>query len=106
MQITQVFLIAFYMAISYNMVMYEVIYAKSAKQSLNKMQPAKVAQIISKIEEIALNPYDNHNNVTKLQGREGYRLRVGDWRILYSLNNNKLILLVLEVLPRGSAYKH
>ena len=105
-KITQVFLIAFFIAISYNIIMYEVIYAKSAKQNLNKMQSAKVAQIIAKIEEIALNPYGNHNNVTKLQGREGYRLRVGDWRILYSLNNNKLILLVLEVLPRGSAYKH
>jgi mRNA interferase RelE/StbE len=86
--------------------MYEVIYSRSASQSLRTLQPAKRQQIIEKVNQIAADPYGKHNNVTKLQGREGYRLRVGDWRILYTIENDQLVLRVVDVLPRGSAYKH
>ena len=34
-----------------------------------------------------------------------YRLRVGDWRISYAVEQEQLIILVLEVAPRGSAYR-
>lgn len=86
--------------------MYKVIYSSSARQSLRKLQPAKRQQIIEKIEHIAADPYAQHNNVVKLQGREGYRLRVGDWRVLYTIENHQLVLRVIDILPRGSAYKH
>lgn len=33
-----------------------------------------------------------------------YRLRVGDWRILYAIEDDKLIVLILEVVRRDSAY--
>ena len=59
----------------------------------------------AKFAEIATSPYDTHNNVTKLQGRDGYRLRVGDWRVLYELHDGELVLLMVDVLPRGSAYR-
>ena len=69
------------------------------------MQPQWADRIRGKIAEIATSPYDTHNNVTKLQGRNGYRLRVGDWRVLYELHDGELVLLMVDVLPRGSAYK-
>jgi len=31
-------------------------------------------------------------NAIKLQGRDGYRLRVGDWRVIYEIQNNKLVI--------------
>lgn len=63
-------------------------------------------RIINKIREVAENPYAPNNNIKKLQGRDGYRLRVGDWRIIYDLYDDKLIMLVLEIDSRGGIYAH
>jgi mRNA interferase RelE/StbE len=42
----------------------------------------------------------------KLQGYDNlYRIRVGDWRISYAVEDDRLIVLVLEVAPRGDAYR-
>lgn len=85
--------------------MYRVLETSAAQKALRKMQPQWADRIRGKIAEIATSPYDTHNNVTKLQGRNGYRLRVGDWRVLYELHDGELVLLMVDVLPRGSAYR-
>jgi mRNA interferase RelE/StbE len=59
--------------------------------------------IQTKITVLAADPYSPNNNATKLQGRAGYRLRVGDWRVLYELESQRLV--VLDVKPRGGAYQ-
>ena len=59
--------------------------------------------IVKKITALASDPYAPNNNATKLQGRPGYRLRVGDWRVLYELAKDRL--LVLDIKPRGGAYR-
>ena len=85
--------------------MYEVVYTKQADRTLRRM-PRNQAQVIRiKIEEIARDPYAQHNNLTKLVGRSGYRLRVGDWRILYELQDQQLIMLVVKVASRGDVYR-
>jgi mRNA interferase RelE/StbE len=56
------------------------------------------------IKQVAIDPYATHSNVTKLQGRDGYRLRVGDWRVIYELHDDRLQLRVLEVGARGGIY--
>jgi mRNA interferase RelE/StbE len=68
--------------------------------------PRKTAKLIrEKLENIAADPYADHPNAKKLQGREGYRLRVGDWRVIYKIENEQLVIIVLKVAPRGEAYK-
>lgn len=86
--------------------MHQVKESDNAKIALYKIQPEWAARIRQKISHIAADPYGRHNNVTKLQNSEYYRLRVGDWRIIYSINNNELLIFVIDVLSRGSAYKH
>jgi mRNA interferase RelE/StbE len=61
-------------------------------------------RVVGKIKEIAADPYARHNNAKKLQGRDGYRLRIGDWRVIYELCEDRLELLVLEVGARGGIY--
>lgn len=47
------------------------------------------------------------SGVTKLTGYTNqYRIRVGDWRIRYAIEDDKLLVLVLVVLPRDKAYRH
>ena len=84
--------------------MYTVVLTKLADRTLRKL-PRNVANLIrAKIDEIAADPYGQHNNVTKLTGRDGYRVRVGDWRVLYELQDQQLVMLVVKIGPRGSVY--
>jgi mRNA interferase RelE/StbE len=73
-------------------------------QSLSKLPLNLQKRIVSKINLVAANPYGRHNKVTKLQGRRGYRLRIGDWRVIYDLHDDRLELWALEVGPRGGIY--
>jgi mRNA interferase RelE/StbE len=60
--------------------------------------------IRGKIRQYAADPTSLANNLRKLQGREDqYRLRVGDWRVIF--RQDGVILDVLKVRPRGSAYE-
>ncbi|WP_338466544.1 type II toxin-antitoxin system RelE/ParE family toxin [Novosphingobium sp. ZN18A2] len=79
-----------------------VTYTRAALKTLRRM-PADVAErIIGKIEQYAAAPASQANNVTVLKGREGIRLRVGDWRVI--MNDDGVVLAVLDIGPRGSIY--
>lgn len=65
--------------------------------------PANTArQITAKIEQYAADPASLANNVVRLQGREGFRLRVGDWRVIFS--DDGVVLAIMNVGPRGGVY--
>lgn len=85
--------------------MYRIMFTKQADKSLRKMPRNIARRIRKKLSTIADAPYKPHNNVTYLQNRPGYRLRVGDWRVIYEIRNEQLIILVLRVRPRGEAYR-
>ncbi len=85
--------------------MYKLMFSLDAAKTLRKM-PRNVAKTIrGKLNQLTVDPYAPNNNLTKLAGREGYRLRVGDWRIIYQINNDILEILVLRIAPRGEVYK-
>jgi len=44
-------------------------------------------------------------NVTKLVGQPGYRLRVGDWRVMYDVDSGRVVVRVLRIGPRGGVYE-
>jgi mRNA interferase RelE/StbE len=65
--------------------------------------PANTAKrIMGKVEDYATDPASQANNVTALKGRDGIRLRVGDWRVVMS--DEGQVLEVLDVGPRGGVY--
>ncbi|WP_324281934.1 type II toxin-antitoxin system RelE/ParE family toxin [Cyanobacterium aponinum UTEX 3221] len=85
--------------------MYKIEYSKTAIKKLNKIPKNLVKRIQNKLTEIAQNPYRENPNLKKLVGREGYRLRIRDWRIIYEINNDRIVILVLEIDTRGGIYK-
>lgn len=85
--------------------MYRLLFTKQAQRTLQKLPRDKSAAIINRLERIARDPHAQDNNVTKLQNRPGYRLRAGDWRVIYEVRNDQLIILVLRIAPRGEAYR-
>lgn len=84
--------------------MYKVVTTKSFTKALSRLPLKLQKRIVGKIKEVAADPYAIHNNVTKLQGRDGYRLRIGDWRLIYELQDDRMELWVLEVGARGGIY--
>ena len=84
--------------------MRKVVATKSFAKALSRLSVNWQKRILSKIKELAADPYGHHNNVTKLQGREGYRLRIGNWRVIYELHDDRLELWVLDVGARGGIY--
>lgn len=84
--------------------MYKVVTTKSFAKALSRLSVNWQRRIVEKIKEVAADPYARHNNVTKLQGRDAYRLRVGDWRVIYELHDDRLELWALEVGARGEIY--
>ncbi len=90
-------------ALGYLKPMKPINYTRQALKALRRM-PADMAQrIIAKIEQYAQEPESQANNVKALKGREGFRLRVGDWRVI--MNDDGVVLAVLEIGPRGSVYE-
>jgi mRNA interferase RelE/StbE len=85
--------------------MHEICYSPRALKVLRRI-PANLAETIrTKVVQVAADPFAPNNNAKKLQGREGYRLRVGDWRVIYKVEASQLILLVIEIGPRGAIYQ-
>ena len=84
--------------------MHSIEYTREARKSLAAV-PRNVRELIeSKIEALAVDPL-GAQNVKKLVGRPGYRLRVGDWRVIYSLESGRLVVRVLDIGPRGGVYQ-
>ena len=87
-----------------NSLVYKVVTTKSFAKALSRLPVNWQKRIVEKIKVVAADPYVTHNNVTRLQGRDGYRLRIGDWRVIYELHDDRLELWALEVGPRGGIY--
>ncbi|WP_018297453.1 type II toxin-antitoxin system RelE family toxin [Corynebacterium lubricantis] len=85
---------------------YEVKLTRRAARDLGKIQrgnPKLFRQIIDAIQALGTDPYPA--GCVDLGGREGYRVRVRDHRILYSVVESHLVVEVVRVGPRGDVYK-
>ena len=84
--------------------MFKIEYTRDALKALKALPGNLQAGIVRKIEQLAANLFEA-SNVKKLAGRDGYRLRFGDWRVIYEVHGDRLVIYVLAVAPRGGAYK-
>lgn len=79
-----------------------VAYSKIASRVLLKMPRNDAARIRGKVDQYAANPAALANQVKKLQGRSGYRLRVGDWRVIFDEDDS--VVSIEEIGSRGGIY--
>lgn len=85
--------------------MKQISYSRQATKTLIKM-PVNTAKLVrSKIEQYAADPATLANNIKALKGSsEGlFRLRVGDWRVIFTEDGR--ILEIIRIAPRGGAYE-
>ena len=77
----------------------EILITKTAVKNIRKLDALTRERILNGINKL---PF---GDVKRLQGFDNYyRLRIGDFRIIFSPDGNNIT--VLAVLPRGEAYKH
>jgi len=64
--------------------------------------PATTSRLIqSKILQLAADPFAQNINIKKLVGRLGYRLRVGNWRVIYEIQETRIVIFVMAIAARG-----
>jgi mRNA interferase RelE/StbE len=84
---------------------YQVEYLRTAQKALRRM-PADVARrFLDAFDRLAIDLASPGLDVRPLRGRPGWRLRIGGWRAVYRVEEGRLLILVLDVGPRGDIYK-
>jgi mRNA interferase RelE/StbE len=83
---------------------YSIEYTRDAVKVLARMPRTLRERVASKIEDLARDPF-GAVNVRQFVGQPGYRLRVGDWRVIYDVEQGRLLVRVLRIAPRGGAYE-
>jgi mRNA interferase RelE/StbE len=78
-------------------------YSAQASRTLRKLDTKNRNLIRNKINQLADNPASVRNNIKALKGMPGVnRLRVGDWRVIYS--DKGTILFIIKIGARGGIY--
>ncbi|NQT72791.1 MAG: type II toxin-antitoxin system RelE/ParE family toxin [Chloroflexi bacterium] len=85
--------------------MHEIFFTKQADRALRRMPKATAQRIREKLNRIAVDPHATYRNVKRLQKTPAFRLRVGDWRVIYEIDGSQLRILVLKIGPRGGVYE-
>jgi mRNA interferase RelE/StbE len=83
---------------------YAIVFARSARKELERLEQPLAFRILRRIEALALTP--RPDGCRKLQGATNlWRIRVGDYRVLYALDDIQKIVDVIAVRHRSDAYR-
>jgi mRNA interferase RelE/StbE len=83
---------------------YDIRFRKSVFKDLQPIPRKDVERILSAIRGLAVNPRPPQSQ--KLSGSEKYRLRSGNYRILYEIEDDVLVVCVVKVGHRKDIYRH
>ena len=81
---------------------YEVRWTETSLEQLGKLQKNIAQRIVNKIEGVKSNPF---LYAEKLTGIDLFKLRIGDYRVIMSIESGKMIIFVLEVGHRKKIYR-
>lgn len=84
----------------------KIVIEKAAAKRLVRLQPALRTAILVRLAEIAEAPFAEHANVKALKGEQDlFRLRHGDWRVVYRVIRVDDEIRVVVVETRGDVYR-
>ena len=83
---------------------YRVEITKKALRGLKKLPKPLVKRLLEAANSLSENP--RPNDYKKLRGFDDlYRIRVGDWHIIYAIEDDVLLVLIITIKPRGEVYR-
>jgi mRNA interferase RelE/StbE len=86
------------------MTKFEIIFKRSVKKDLRPIPTEDVQRILSRIASLSDNP--RPLGAKKLTNQERYRIRQGVYRILYEIQQEKLVVTVVKIGHRRGVYKN
>ena len=86
------------------MALYEIFWKSSAKKELKKIDKRYIKKILDEIKTLSQEPYPiNHK---KLIGSQNlFRIRINDYRVVYKVEEDKLIIEIIRVKHRKDVYR-
>lgn len=85
------------------MAKYNLTIKKSAAKELQDIPKKDLAKIIKRIQSLAENPRPGGSQ--KLSSRQQYRIRHGDYRIIYSINDGQFVVDIVKIGRRREVYR-
>lgn len=85
--------------------MFSIEYRRPARKALTRMPKPLAGRFLCAFERLARDPSRSDLDSKPLVGRDGYRLRIGEWRAIYRIEADRLVIMVLDIGPRGDIYK-
>jgi mRNA interferase RelE/StbE len=83
---------------------YRITFSHSAKRELQRLDPPIAKRLLAWIEKLAANP--RPHSCLKLTGsKNDWRIRAGDWRVLYTIDDDRRIVDIAGVRHRSDAYR-
>ena len=82
---------------------YRVILPRSVQKKLDRLPDDVVKRILARLSQLEANP--RPADVKKLRGRDAWRIRVGDYRMIYEIRDRELQILVITVGHRREIYR-
>ena len=83
---------------------YAVVVARSARQELERLEIRVARRIVARMEALTMNP--RPPGCRKLQGAEDlWRIRIGDYRIIYAIDDDRRVVDIGAVRHRRDAYR-
>ncbi|MFV2197378.1 type II toxin-antitoxin system RelE family toxin [Nocardiopsis sp. LOL_012] len=84
------------------MIHYTVDIKSSARKEIRRLDGPVRQRIIKAIEGLAGDP--RPDGCKKLKAKDGYRIRVGDYRVVYTVDDSRITVVVVKVGARGDVY--
>lgn len=82
---------------------YTVTVLRRAQKELAQLPGSAYEQVRDDIRKLATNP--RLDGCLKLTGREGWRIRVGDYRVIYEIDDSQSVVTVLHIGHRSDVYR-
>jgi mRNA interferase RelE/StbE len=83
---------------------YAVVFSPAVSQRIRKLDPGTRARLVARIEALGADP--RPPGCVALQGAQGLlRIRMGDWRIVYRVEDKSLVVLIVRVGHRREVYR-
>jgi mRNA interferase RelE/StbE len=81
---------------------WKVIMHRQPQKILRRLPKDLLKRICIRLDELKENPYPEGSR----KYENLYRIRVGEWRVSYAVENDTLVVLVIEIAPRSGAYRN
>lgn len=89
-----------------SLMIYSIEFDKSAYKYLQKLDKTTRTRIVQHLQILCEDPFHTELDIKKMLGTTGdYRLRIGNYRVVYTVEDAVLVIYIIKIGPRGDVYK-